>query len=79
MARASKRSRLVLTAEEQEYLDPLRQWRTAAVCEVQRAQILWRCQAGETVSEIARTVRMTRKSVLKWIDKALRMGVKAGI
>ena len=79
MARASNRSRLVLTAEEKLYLDPLRQSRTAAVRDVQRAQILWRCQAGESVSQIARALKMTRKSVLKWIDKALQMGVKAGM
>lgn len=79
MARASKRPRLILTDEEKEYLDSLRQSRTAAIREVQRAQILWRCEAGETVSQIARALRMTRTSVLKWIDKALQMGVKAGI
>ena len=79
MARVSKRPKLVLTAEEKERLDRLRQSRTAAVRDVQRAQILWRYQAGETVSQIARALKMTRKSVLKWIDKALQMGVKAGI
>ena len=79
MARASKRPRLVLTVEEQQYVDQLRQSRTAAVRDVQRAQILGRYQAGETVSEISRALRMTRKSVLKWIDKALQMGVKTGI
>ena len=52
-------------AEEKEYLDQLRQSRTAAVRDVQRAQILWRCQAGETVSQIARVLQMTRKSVLQ--------------
>lgn len=31
------------------------------------------------MSEISRALRMTRKSVLKWIDKALPMGVKTGI
>jgi len=79
MARASKRPRLVLTVEEKQYVDQLRQSRTAAVRDVQRAQILGRYQAGETVSEISRALRMTRKSVLKWIDKALQMGVKTGI
>jgi homeodomain-containing protein len=79
MARASKRPRLVLTVEEKQYVDQLRQSRTAAVRDVQRAQILGRYQAGETVSEVSRALQMTRKSVLKWIDKALQMGVKAGI
>jgi transposase len=79
MARASKRPGLVLTAEEKEHLDQLRQSRTAAVRDRQRAQILWRYQAGETVSQISRALKITRKSVLKWIDKALQMGVKAGM
>ena len=79
MARLSTRPRLVLTAEERVFLDELRQSRTAAVRDVERAQVLWRSQSGEKVSEIARVMNMTRKSVLKWIDKALQMGVKAGI
>ena len=61
------------------FLDELRQSRTAPVRDVERAQILWRSQSGEKVSAIARAMNMTRKSVLKWIDKALQMGVMAGI
>jgi hypothetical protein len=79
MARVSQRPRLVLTPEEKEHLDHLCQSRTAAVRDVQRAQILSRYHAGERVSQIARALKMTRKSVLKWIDKALEMGVKAGM
>ena len=79
MPRASKRPALVLTAEEKEYLDQLRQSRTAAMRDVQRAQILWRYQSGETVAQIARAVNMTRNSALKWIDKALQVGVMTGI
>ena len=71
--------RLILTGEEMEYLDQLRQSRTAAIRDVQRAQILWRYRAGETVSQIARALSTTRASVLKWIDKALQMGVKVGM
>jgi hypothetical protein len=79
MARASQHPGLVLTNEEKEFLDQLRQSRTAAIRDVQRAQILWRYHAGETVTRIARALKTTRKSVLKWIDKALQMGVKAGM
>lgn len=80
MARASTRPRLVLTSDEKKDLDELRRKsRTAAVRDVQRAQILLRYHAGETVSQIARALKTTRKSVLKWIDKALQMGVKAGM
>ena len=79
MARSSTRPRLVLTAEERVFLDELRQSRTAPRRDVERAQVLWRSQSGEKVSEIGRAMNITRKSVLKWIDKALQMGVKAGI
>ncbi len=79
MSRVSRHPGLVLTAEEREYLDGLRESRTAAVRDVQRAQILWRYHAGETVTQIARAMKTTRNSVVKWIDKALRMGVMAGM
>jgi DDE superfamily endonuclease len=79
MARASTRPRLVLSAEENCHLDQLRQSKTAAFRDVQRAQILWRYHAGETVSQIARGLKMTRKSVLKWIDKSLQIGAKVGL
>src|SRR5450432_4034103 len=80
MPRTSTRPKLVLTSDEKKDLDELRRRsRTAAVRDVQRAQILLRYHAGETVSQIARALKTTRKSVLKWIDKALQMGVKAGM
>ena len=64
MPRTSTRPKLVLTSEEKEFLDELRRTsRTAAVRDVQRAQILLRYHAGETVSQIARALRITRKSV----------------
>ena len=79
MARSSTHAKLLLTAEEEQYLDEVRQSRTAAVRDVHRAQILWRYHGGGTVTEIARALHTTRKSVLKWIDKALEMGVMAGV
>src|SRR5258705_8976433 len=79
MARRRTRARPVLTAEEVSRPDQLRQSKTAAFRDVQRAQILWRYHSGETVSQIARALRTTRKSVLKWIDKTLQIGAKAGM
>ena len=79
MPRASQRPALVFTVDEKVYLDQICQSRTAPVREVQRAQILWRYHAGEKVAHISRALKMTRKSVLKWIDKALQVGVKIGI
>lgn len=74
-----KRRPLLLTAEERLRLDELRTSRTASVRDVLRAQILWRYQAGEKISGIARALNTTRPSVLKWIGKALQMGVVAGM
>src|SRR5580700_2915317 len=79
MPRTSKRPKLVLTDEEMNLLNQLRQSKTAAFRDVQRAQILWRYQAGDTVTQIARALKMTRKSVLKWIDKTLQIGAKVGM
>src|ERR1700688_2735263 len=79
MPRLPHHAALALTVEEKEHLDQLRQSRTASVRDVQRAQILWRYHAGETVTQIARVLKTTRNSVVKWIDKALQMGVVAGM
>ena len=79
MAGESKRSRLVLTPEEQEQIRQLRESQTAPWREVQRARILWRYHSGESVAEIARAVKMTRKSVGKWIGRALEMGLAAAL
>jgi transposase len=79
VAGKSKRSRLVLTPEEQEQIQQLRESQTAPWREVQRARILWRYHSGESVAEIARAVKMTRKSVGKWIGKALEMGLAVAL
>ncbi len=79
MAGKSKRSKLLLRPEEVKELQQLGQSRTAPAREVQRAQILWRYHAGETITEIARALRMTRKSVGKWIARGLALGVKAAL
>ena len=79
MAGKSKRAKLVLTPEEVERLERLRGSQTAPRREVQRAEMLGRYYAGETIAAIARQVSMTRTSVAKWIGKALRVGLAAGL
>ena len=79
MAGISKRPRLKLSAEEVEHLSSLRDSRTAPWRETQRARIVLRYHSGENVSQIARAVGMTRKSVDKWIRKALAMGSDAAL
>ena len=79
MAGRSKRSGLKLTTDEVGQLQQLRESRTAPFREVQRAQILWRYHSGESIAEIARSVNMTRKSVGKWIARALAVGAAAAL
>ena len=79
MARQSTRPKLVLTPEEIRLLEQRRQSRTAAWREVQRAQVLWLYYTGSNIATIMKAVKMTRKSISKWIEKALMMGVSAGL
>lgn len=79
MAGRSKRPRLNLSDEEVERLESLRESRTAPWRETQRARIVLRYHSGESVTEIGKAVGMTRKSVGKWIGKALEMGSGAAL
>ena len=79
MAGKTRLPKLALTAEQLSELHQLSQSRTASVREVQRARILCRYHSGETITAIARAMEITRKSVRKWIDKALAMGAEAAL
>jgi DDE superfamily endonuclease/Homeodomain-like domain len=79
MAGKSRLAKLALSTEQLSELQQLSQSRTAPVREVQRARILCRYHNGETIAGIARAMEMTRKSVRKWIDKALAMGAEAAL
>src|SRR5438874_284891 len=70
MAGKSRLPRLTLNAGQLSELQQLSQSRTAPLREVQRARILCHYHAGETITGIALALKMTRKSVRKWIDKA---------
>ena len=70
MPRIPRHPALALTAEEKEYLDQLRQSRTAAIRDVRRARILWRYQTGETVTQIARAFR--DRAQQRWLEGAIR-------
>src|SRR5712691_4852398 len=79
MAGKSRLPKLAFNAQKLSELQQLSQSRTAPLREVQRARILCRYHAGETVTAIARAMKTTRKSVRKWIDKALAMGAEAAL
>lgn len=79
MAGKTRLPKLALSAEQLSELRQLSQSRTAPIREVQRARILCRYHAGETIAGISRALQITRKSARKWIDKALAMGAEAAL
>jgi transposase len=79
MPRRSTRPPLSLLANELDLLERLRKSHTAPRRDVQRAQVLWLYHSGESIAAIMRAVHLTRKSVAKWISKALKVGVAAGL
>ena len=73
------RAALILTEKESESLVELSQSRTASVREVERAKILLAYWRGQPLRAIAKTVGVARDTVYKCIDKALEMGMDAGL
>src|ERR1700676_2794827 len=79
MAGKSRLPQFALSPGQLSDLQQLSKSQTAPLREVQRARILCRFHTGETIAGIARAMEMTRKSVRKWIDKALAMGAEAAL
>ena len=75
----SNRARLRLSPGEVEMLTALSQSRTEAAGRVQRASILLRYQAGETVSQIARSQGTNRPRVERCVGKALEFGMSQAL
>jgi transposase len=71
----SRRAQLKLSPSELEMLTALSQSRSEPAGRVQRASIVLRYHAGETVSEIARTLGTNRPRVERCVSKALDLGV----
>jgi len=70
----SRRALLKLSPDEVEMLTALSQSRTEAVGRVQRAAILLRYHASDTVSQIARSLGTNRPRVERCVNKALQLG-----
>ena len=71
----SRRAQLKLSNSEMEMLTALSQSRSEPAGRVERASILLRYHAGDTVSEIARTQGTNRPRVERCVSKALDLGV----
>lgn len=79
MPQQSNRSKLYVSSEEQILLESLSRSQTCSKRVVVRATILLLYMSGSGISEIAARAGTSRPSVYKCIDKALAMGVKAGL
>ena len=71
----SHRALLKLSPGDVEMLTTLSQSRTAAAGRVQRASVLLRYHASDTVSEIARSLGTNEQRVERCVNKALEFGV----
>src|SRR5271166_1030278 len=71
----SRRAQLKLSKQEAGMLTALLQSRSEPAGRVQRASILLRYHAGDTISEIARSLATNRPRVERCVGKALELGV----
>ena len=79
MARHTLRAKLVLEEEKLQELQKIAASRTEPLREVQRAKILLMFLKNISISQIEKEIGTSRPTIYKCIDKALRMGVDAGL
>jgi hypothetical protein len=79
MPRITTLPKLELSSEEQGRLRKLAQSQTAPLREIQRARIILGYHAGHPITRIAHEVAVTRMTIYKCLEKALAMGVEAGL
>lgn len=79
MPRRSLKAKLILDQEKKAQLQQIADARKAPLREVQRAAILLRYSEGMSVTEVEKTVHVSRPTIYKWIDKALALGVDEGL
>jgi len=79
MAGKSRRAPLLINLEDLNWLESVANSRTQPLRKVVRAKILFRYQAGQTISQIARAVGTCRDTVYQCIDRALAMGLGAAL
>jgi len=79
MGRPSKRAELVLIKEEKEMLEKISKSRTEPFRKVLRAKIILRNISKINDSQIARDLKINRKSVILCLSKCVTMGVEAAL
>jgi transposase len=79
MARKTARPALVISADEREKLERLRDSRKAPKRETERAAILLRYAGGDGPTTIQQQLGVSRPTIYKCIDKALAAGAQSGL
>lgn len=75
----TKRAKLILTNDESSELERLSKARKEPIRVIQRAKILRMYYLGRQLKEIVQEVSVNYRTVCKCLDKALAMGVEAGL
>jgi len=79
MPQKSQKAKLILDPAKKEQLQRIANSRKAFLREVQRANILLRYSEGIPITDIEKTVHVSRPTIYKWIDKTLAMGTEEGL
>lgn len=79
MARTSKRPVIQLTEEQKHELEIISRSRTASAREVERASIILRYAARESITAIKKGLGVSRPTIYKCIDKAVAAGPECGL
>ncbi|MGA1823931.1 MAG: IS630 family transposase [bacterium] len=79
MSRKSKKPKLTINLEQQKQLKKIVHSRSAPIREVQRANILLHYSEGIVITKIEDMVHVSRPTIYKCIEKALAMGIDAGL
>jgi len=79
MARTTDRTPLQLNGEDRSLLEKLSRSLSEPLRKVQRAKILLLYASGITITEVGKSMDVSRETVYKWIDRALAAGVPAAL
>jgi transposase len=79
MARTSNRPAIDLTEEQKQELEKISRSRTAPAREVERAAIILRYAARESIVSIQKSLGVSRPTIYKCIDKAIAAGPERGL
>ena len=79
MTRTSKRPAIDLSEDQKQYLEKISRSRIASAREVERAAIILRYAAEESIMSIQKSLGVSRPTIYKCIDKTIAAGPERGL